>query len=75
MKTSDRQAQARAEAIFKRKQEQARDAPKATAEYEARSRGVLEKTARLRALRHFDRREPRAPRRMAKDAPRVVVVG
>jgi hypothetical protein len=44
-------ARARAEASFKRKEEQARQATKAWTEYEAQRRAVAEKTERLRALR------------------------
>jgi hypothetical protein len=40
----------RAEAAFK-KEERARDGAKAMMEYEAKTRAVREKTARLRALR------------------------
>ena len=43
--------QARAEAIFRRKEEQRIDAPKAMAEYNAKAVEVRERTARLRALR------------------------
>jgi hypothetical protein len=46
-----RQAQTEAEAKFKRRQDQARDGVKATAEYEAAAVAMREKTARLRALR------------------------
>jgi hypothetical protein len=49
MKTTSQQA--RAEAIFRRKEEQRIDAPKAMAEYTAKSVAVRERTARLRALR------------------------
>ena len=42
---------ARAEAAFKRKEDQAHDGAKAWAEYEARSRAIAENTSRLRALR------------------------
>ena len=49
MKTTSQQA--RAEAIFRRKEEQRIDAPKATAEYNAKAVAVRERTARLRALR------------------------
>src|SRR6266516_1913783 len=45
------EARARAEASFKRKEEQARQATKAWIEYEAERRAVAEKTERLRALR------------------------
>jgi hypothetical protein len=46
-----RHAQTEAEAKFKRRQDQARDGVKATAEYEAAAVAMREKTARLRALR------------------------
>ena len=49
MKTDSQQA--RAEAIFKRKEEQKRDAPKAMAEYNAKELATRERTARLRAQR------------------------
>jgi hypothetical protein len=45
------QAQERAEALFKRKQERLREGEKAMAEYQAERRAIIEKTARLRALR------------------------
>ena len=41
----------RAEASFKRKQDQAREGTKAWTEYEAQRRGVYEKIAKLKALR------------------------
>ena len=44
-------AKARAEAAFKRKEEQARDGANAWAEYEAKSRAIAENMERLRALR------------------------
>jgi hypothetical protein len=47
----DKAAQARAEASFKRKEQQARDGKLATIEYEAAAKATREKTARLRALR------------------------
>jgi hypothetical protein len=43
--------QARAEAIFRRKEEQKIDAPKAMAEYNAKAVEVRDRTARLRAAR------------------------
>jgi hypothetical protein len=49
MKTTSQQA--RAEAIFRRKEEQRLDAPKAMAEYNAKAVEVRDRTARLRALR------------------------
>jgi hypothetical protein len=42
---------ARAEALFKRKQEQAREGAQAWAEYQGKQRAVAENTTRLRALR------------------------
>ena len=45
------QAKARAEAIFKRKEEQAREGANAMSEYRAASVAIAEKTTRLRALR------------------------
>jgi hypothetical protein len=44
------QAKARAEASFKRKEEQAAQGAKAWAEYQAEQRATAEKTERLRAL-------------------------
>jgi len=49
--SNSKEAQTRAEASFKRKQDQARDGAKAWAEYEAQRRGIDEKIARLKALR------------------------
>jgi hypothetical protein len=51
MANASKEAQARAEASFKRKEQQARDGKLATAEYEAVGRAMREKTARLKALR------------------------
>jgi hypothetical protein len=45
------QPQERAEALFKKKQERLREGEKAMAEYQAERRAIIEKTARLRALR------------------------
>jgi hypothetical protein len=50
MSLSDPQ-KARAEAAFKRKEDQARDGATAWAEYEAESRAVAKNMERLRALR------------------------
>ena len=50
MQTTD-VAKAKAEATFKRKEQQARDGAKAMAEYEAAQIATQKKTARLRALR------------------------
>jgi hypothetical protein len=64
------QAKARAEASFKRKEEQAAQGAKAWAEYQAEQRAVAEKTERLRALRlareaagGAPAAEPRKPKR------------
>ena len=50
MATKSDEARARAEANF-RKEERAKDGAKAMMEYQANSRIIREKTARLRALR------------------------
>ena len=49
--SNSKDARARAEASFKRKEEQARQGATAWAEYEAQRRAVAEKTERLRSLR------------------------
>src|ERR1700733_4103656 len=49
--TQTKEAQKRAEANFRKKELQAREASKAMAEYEAARRAEREKTARLRVLR------------------------
>jgi hypothetical protein len=49
MMSNSNDVKARAEASFKRKEEQARQATKAWIEYEAQRRAVAEKTERLRA--------------------------
>ena len=51
MSTSTDTAHARAEAQFKKKEQQARDGEQARAEYDAQQQAIREKTARLRALR------------------------
>jgi hypothetical protein len=51
MVSSLNEKKARAEATFKRKQEQAREGAEAWTEYEAERRTVDEKIARLKALR------------------------
>jgi hypothetical protein len=51
MMSNSKEAKARAEASFKRKQEKARQGTEAWTEYEAQHRGVEQKIARLRALR------------------------
>jgi hypothetical protein len=63
----------RAEASFK-KEERAREGAKAMREYEAESRAVYEKTARLKALRLAKeaaekKPEPKASSRQSKTVP------
>jgi len=48
---TDTAARARAEAMFKRRQEQQADAPKAMAEYRAAERARYERMRQLRELR------------------------
>jgi predicted S18 family serine protease len=45
------EAKARAEAIFKKKENQLKEATEAMAEYQAANRALAERTARLRQLR------------------------
>jgi hypothetical protein len=54
-------AKARAEAMFKRKEEQATEGARAWTEYQAERRAMEEKTERLRALR------------LAKEASRTAI--
>jgi len=49
--SNSKEARARAEAIFKRKEEQVRQGAKAWQEYQAQRRAMAERTERLRALR------------------------
>jgi hypothetical protein len=51
MMSNSNEAKARAEASFKRKEEQAHEGANAWAEYQAQRRAVAKKTERLRALR------------------------
>ena len=51
MNNKSKEAQAKAEASFKRKAEQARDGKLAAAEYEAAGHAMRERTAKLRELR------------------------
>src|SRR6266567_1390368 len=51
MMSNSKDARARAEASFKRKEQQAHQGAKAWAEYDAQRRAVAKKTERLRALR------------------------
>jgi hypothetical protein len=50
-KLNKEETRIQAEAKFKRKEAQALEGAKAKAEYEAANRAVIEKTARLKALR------------------------
>ena len=63
----DKEAQVRAEASFKRKEQQARDGKIATVEYEAAAKATREKTARLKALRLA---KEAADREAEKDKPK-----
>jgi hypothetical protein len=51
LRVNSHQPHERAEALFKKKQEQLREGQQAMAEYQAERHAVREKTARLRALR------------------------
>ena len=51
MSNQSKEAQAKAEASFKRKADQARDGKLAVAEYEAAGRAMRERTAKLREQR------------------------
>lgn len=51
MSNQSKEAQAKAEASFKRKADQARDGKLAAAEYEAAGRAMRERTAKLREQR------------------------
>src|SRR5262249_27178484 len=62
MSTSIDMARARAEAQFKKKEQQARDGEQARVEYDAQQQAIRENTARLRALR------------LARDAARQTVL-
>jgi hypothetical protein len=66
-----KEAQARAEASFKRKEHQARDGRLATAEYEAAGQAMREKTARLKKLREAKEAADReaAARKAAERSP------
>jgi hypothetical protein len=74
--TNSKEAQDRAEASFKKKELQARDASKAMAEYEAGLRAEREKTVRLRLLREAkeaaDAAAKAAGKPVAKPAPKPI---
>ena len=67
---SNTKDQARTEASLKRKELQAREASKAMAEYEAASRALVEKTAKLRSLR-LAREAAEAEARASKPAAKA----
>ena len=67
-KSPKEEAQARAEASFKRKEERVREGKVAMAEYEASTRAARDKTARLRELRLA---KEAADQEAAKNAPPV----
>jgi hypothetical protein len=62
----------RAEALLKKKQERLREGQLAMAEYQADGRAVLEKTARLRALRLARDAAPYRPGEGAEKPPAVL---
>ena len=67
---SNTKDQARTEASLKKKELQAREASKAMAEYEAASRAMVEKTAKLRSLR-LAREAAEAAARASKPAAKA----
>ena len=73
MKQPTTQQQARAEAIFRRKEEQRIDAPKAMAEYTEKAMEVRERTARLRALRLAREAADNIEEKLQQDAERAHV--
>ena len=73
MATNSKEAQDRAEASFKKKELQARDASKAMAEYEAGLRSEREKTVRLRLLREAKEAAEAAAKPAGKPAAKTVV--
>jgi hypothetical protein len=71
---SNTKDQARTDASLKKKELQAREASKAMAEYEAASRAMIEKTAKLRSLRlarEAAEAEARAAKSVAKPAAKT----
>jgi hypothetical protein len=51
MMSNSKETKTRAEALFKRREEQARQGARAWEEYEAQRRAITERTERLKALR------------------------
>jgi hypothetical protein len=72
---SQKDAQARAEASFKRKEQQAREGRQAMAEYEAAGKAMREKTARLRKLREEKEAADRAAAARAPVKPATAAKG
>ena len=70
MANASKEVQVRAEASFKRKEQQARDGKLATAEYEAAGAAMREKTARLKTLREAKESADRAAAAQQKAAER-----
>lgn len=77
MTTQSKEAQERAEANFRKKELQAREASKAMAEYEAGRKAEREKTARLRLLRQAKEEADAAAAAAAAEAkaPRIDTSG
>jgi len=71
-KPPNKDVQAKAEASFKRKELQARDATKAMADYEAGQTAMRDKTARLKALRMA---KEAAEAKAAADKPKTAKPG
>ena len=67
MATNSKDAQARAEASFKKKEIQLREGAKAMAEYQAAGRAEREKTARLKLLREAKQAAEAEAEAAAKD--------
>ena len=70
MSNHSKDAQAKAEASFKRKADQARDGKLAAAEYEAAGRAMRERTAKLREQRLAKEAADAAEAGAAKPAPK-----
>ena len=71
MDRTSQQTHERAEKLFNKKEEQAREGRKAMAEYEAAQQAMREKTARLRALRLArDAAGKQAPKDVSKQVSR-----
>jgi hypothetical protein len=70
--TNSKDAQARAEASFKKKEIQLREGAKAMAEYQAAGRAEREKTARLKLLREAKQAAEAKAEAAAKDEAVVV---